>query len=215
MSYIYCIQNKINGKQYIGKTVQNIHTRFSEHVFESTKERGKQRPLYRAFNKYGIENFEISIIEKVNDISELSSREIYWIEKLNTFHFGYNATKGGDGNLRCNYEKIVQLYNEGNSMREISKILHYSVDTISNVLHCNNIQIRDSNYKRKKPVLQFTKYGILIQKFDSILDAAKYLKNSGLSKSKNISLGSLSQKIINCCNNDNYTSYGFKWKYKV
>jgi len=38
-------------------------------------------------------------------------------------------------------------------MREISKILHYSVDTISNVLHCNNIQIRDSNYKRKKPVL--------------------------------------------------------------
>ena len=75
MSYIYCIQNKINGKQYIGKTVQNIHTRFSEHVFESTKERGKQRPLYRAFNKYGIENFEISIIEKVNDISELSSRD--------------------------------------------------------------------------------------------------------------------------------------------
>ena len=22
------------------------------------------------------------------------------VEKLNTFHFGYNATKGGDGNLR-------------------------------------------------------------------------------------------------------------------
>ena len=78
-----------------------------------------------------------------------------------------------------------------------------------------NIQIRDSNYKRKKPVLQFTKCGILIQKFDSILDAAKYLKNNGLSKSKNISLGSLSQKIIKCCNNDKYTSYGFKWKYKV
>jgi len=35
---------------------------------------------------------------------ESSDREVYWIEKLDTYHNGYNATYGGDGKNYINYE---------------------------------------------------------------------------------------------------------------
>lgn len=41
-------------------------------------------PLYRAMRIYGIENFQISEIEKV-DNDNLSEREIYWINELGTY----------------------------------------------------------------------------------------------------------------------------------
>ena len=39
MAYIYVITNDINGKQYVGKTNNNIEERFREHVRDSRKER--------------------------------------------------------------------------------------------------------------------------------------------------------------------------------
>ena len=55
-------------------------------------------------NKYGLEHFRISLIEETDKPEE---REIYWIQKLNTYHFGYNATLGGDGKHYINYNEII------------------------------------------------------------------------------------------------------------
>ena len=71
MGYIYCITNLINSKRYIGKTVNNIQQRFEEHCKDSQKNRYKKRPLYDAFNKYGIENFKVEEIEYVEDDNNL------------------------------------------------------------------------------------------------------------------------------------------------
>lgn len=65
MGYIYKITNKINHKMYIGKTnYADPYDRFKEHIRDSKKERCKNRPLYRAMNKYGLENFEFEVIEE-------------------------------------------------------------------------------------------------------------------------------------------------------
>ena len=69
------------------------------------------RPLYRAFKKYGIDNFQLSIIEECNDI-EVDAKEIYWIEYYGSFKYGYNATLGGDGKHYCDYDLIFALYDQ-------------------------------------------------------------------------------------------------------
>lgn len=67
MSYIYKITNLINGKMYIGKTSSSIEKRWREHISDSQKERCEKRPLYDAFNKYGIKNFQIEEVEEVEN----------------------------------------------------------------------------------------------------------------------------------------------------
>jgi hypothetical protein len=57
--------------------------------------------------KYGIEHFSISLIEQTD---QPEAREIFWIEKLGTYKYGYNATLGGDGKRYLDYDKIVERY---------------------------------------------------------------------------------------------------------
>ena len=52
--------------------------------------------MYRAFKKYGIENFSFSIVKQCNK-EDLDKEEIYWIGYYNTYQNGYNVTIGGDG----------------------------------------------------------------------------------------------------------------------
>lgn len=96
MAYIYKITNQINGKSYIGKTGEiNPHEGSKEHLRERIKDRWKNRPLYRAINKYGEENFKFEVLEETNFPEE---REQYFIQYYNTYgNTGYNATLGGDG----------------------------------------------------------------------------------------------------------------------
>ena len=94
---IYLIENTINGHKYVGQTRVKLKYRLHLHYLES--KRFKQRPLYRAINKYGIGKFKVSILERC-DIEELDDKERYWISKLNTFKDSqhYNCTDGGEGN---------------------------------------------------------------------------------------------------------------------
>lgn len=93
---IYKITNKINNNAYIGLSI-NIEKRWKAHIERSKNEFNKEynKVLYKAFRKYGIENFSFEILEKCSK-EELKEKEIYWIEYYNTYKKGYNATPGGD-----------------------------------------------------------------------------------------------------------------------
>ena len=93
---IYKIVNNINGHFYIGKTSKTIKERFERHKVNSRY--NKQTHLYRAFNKYGIDNFSVELIED-------SMREEYWIEKLKPH---YNMTEGGDGGYTADSPNFIQ-----------------------------------------------------------------------------------------------------------
>ena len=61
---VYKITNKINNNCYIGKSV-DIEHRWKQHKYNYNKEKLKcyNYYLYRAFRKYGIENFNFEILE--------------------------------------------------------------------------------------------------------------------------------------------------------
>jgi group I intron endonuclease len=91
---VYKITNKITNESYIGQTVQSLKKRWNSHC--SIKSGNKCTYIYRAIQKYGKENFEISIITRCNSIEEMNHREAYYIKLFNTLApDGYNLDSGG------------------------------------------------------------------------------------------------------------------------
>jgi group I intron endonuclease len=91
-SGIYCFLNKINGKRYIG-LANSIYKRFKQHL---RGESGSPK-FENALKKYGINNFEFSILEEC--LPEfLSDKEEYWIVFYNTTNdnCGYNIIQRQD-----------------------------------------------------------------------------------------------------------------------
>ena len=68
MSFIYKITNDINDKIYVGKTNLSLQERFLQHCRDSQKESILNRPLYKAMNKYGVNHFQIELIEKNSQV---------------------------------------------------------------------------------------------------------------------------------------------------
>lgn len=91
---IYKITNLVNGKVYIGQTIKGFNKRKRTHVYELLNNRHNNKKLQNAWNKYGSKNFEFSIIEFCEE-SALDEKERYYIQKYNSFRFGYNMTIGG------------------------------------------------------------------------------------------------------------------------
>lgn len=88
---IYLWKNLCNGKVYIGQT-QNFYCRMRQYArFESNR----KRTIVKALAKYGFDNFDISILEKVDDVAKLDDREQFWMDYYNSYDkdIGYNICK--------------------------------------------------------------------------------------------------------------------------
>lgn len=85
---IYKITNRLNNKSYIGQSIC-IEKRWENHKCKNGK---SEYPLYRAFRKYGIENFDFEILEECLE-RELSERELFYIRKYDSVRNGYNQTE--------------------------------------------------------------------------------------------------------------------------
>lgn len=102
MYTIYKATNKINGKSYIGVTV-NFNRRMKEHQYRH-KEKTTSK-FYRAIRKYGWGNFQWETIYTSNDWDfTYTIMENYFIRIYDTYKNGYNMTFGGEGTLGNTYK---------------------------------------------------------------------------------------------------------------
>lgn len=211
--YIYKITNLINQKAYVGKTINSIEERWKEHKKEAMRQRAENRPLYKALNKYGVENFSVELVEEV-DVKNLSEREIYWIGYYHTYTEGYNATLGGDGKILYDYDLIAELILQDKTYLEISKIIGCCIDVVSFVAKKYNIdhQPRNNFVENSKQVFQFDKQGNYIQSFPSYAAAAQWLEDNGYVKGN---LNGVRSHIGDVCKGKRKTAYKFVWKNNI
>ena len=118
--YIYVITNDIYpNKLYIGQTSQELITRWYSHVGQVKKHSSTDR-LHNTMNKYGIEHFAMDGLEKCTAttkkelISKLDDREKYYIKLFDSFHNGFNLTKGGRDGSENKMRAVKQYDINGN-----------------------------------------------------------------------------------------------------
>lgn len=85
----------MNEKYYIGKS-HCPKNRWRDH--KKAAEKGFKNAIYNAIRKYGIENFEFSILHKCRTEKRAFLLEMFYIRIKNTLTpNGYNMTTGGEG----------------------------------------------------------------------------------------------------------------------
>lgn len=87
---IYRIRNNMNGKCYIGSSV-NLEMRKAEHFRYLRGSYHANRKLQAAYNKYGEDAFVFDVIEAC-DKRSLLTREQYYLDRLN-FDSNYNIAR--------------------------------------------------------------------------------------------------------------------------
>jgi hypothetical protein len=91
---LYLITNKINGKEYVGITINALWQRFNGH--KAATKKGLKAKLYNAMRRYGADNFSIQLVRRdARSFSELQQQEIAEIAARGTIKGGYNVSPGG------------------------------------------------------------------------------------------------------------------------
>ena len=210
MGYIYKITTKVNNKAYIGQTIKTVEKRFQQHKNNSNKPYFSQIVLYKAFNKYGIQNFKCETIEEIPN-EQLDEREKYWIEYYDTYFNGYNSTLGGRlvELYQWDIDDIIEKYFELKSARKVAKYFGCDHNTIDRILNINNIPRFTPAQQQSQPVL-FEKDNEILR-FETTTDAADYLIKNNFSKRKDIK--SLRQDIVSRIHTGK-TLFGYKIYYE-
>lgn len=102
---IYLLINKINGKKYIGQTIQSLRKRMKAHF----NYKFANSLIDREIARYGKANFKIYIVKRCTSVEELNTLECFYIKKFNTLiPNGYNVELGGNNKGQTEYEKEKQ-----------------------------------------------------------------------------------------------------------
>lgn len=112
---IYLWTNLINGKHYVGQTINfyNRISRYKRGIFNSY--------MKKDIEKFGIENFELKILEKIKGNSKyLTQREQYWMDFYQSYDLekGYNVydVAGIVCELKCDETMRERFCGERNGM---------------------------------------------------------------------------------------------------
>ena len=100
-SGIYCIENIVTNKKYIGQQI-NMYSRWQKHISELNRGIHFNSYLQNAWNKYGIDAFKFYVLEYCSS-TELDIKESHYIEYYNTLDrsCGYNLKSGGQSHNYC------------------------------------------------------------------------------------------------------------------
>jgi group I intron endonuclease len=106
---IYKATNIIDGKIYIGKTVQSLKRRKQSHLAHA--KRGCTYYFHRAIRKHGAENFHWKVIHKSCPGFNLGALETFYIKKYREISNLYNLTDGGEGvpGKKCSPETRAKI----------------------------------------------------------------------------------------------------------
>jgi hypothetical protein len=135
--YIYKHTNRIDGKVYIGQTIQKPEIRWGKCGVNYSG----QRLFYRAILKYGWDNFDHEVLEIITEASPtklkavLNNKEVEYIIKFESMRFskGYNTSLCNDSistSLTAPAKRCLEYYiKSGLTLEEAYEAYKFKKDT--------------------------------------------------------------------------------------
>lgn len=225
---IYMIKNNINGKSYIGYSIDIIN-RWKRHCALLSLNKHSNKHLQSSVNKFGLINFSFIVLERCKK-RDLCRKEHFWVIKMKTCNrmFGYNILQT---DINGRPPKINKEIKDAISTTIWKKFLLSG--NINQLKHTEGIHRPDLalfNKNRKKLGYKATHNGkhskksikkmILAKKpkMRAVLQYSlkeKFIKEYSSLKHASRLTGIFHQNILLCCQGKVKTSGGYIWKYKT
>lgn len=214
---VYIVVNNINGNFYVGSAITNrINLRFRNHCVHLNS---SNKPLYRAINKYGIQNFSFHIIEYFNGIIhkenlkpnhlKLLERESFFISSFQPIYnilpitsssLGYKHTPSSCQKIIDNYSLIRNFamghlnwgknLSVGTRMSEKAQARYFDSNNKEQYLLKN----KDNLFQGKSIVL-YNINGDVLSEYNSIQQASKVFSCDRKTIRKYIQTGKLFKNL--------------------
>lgn len=216
-SGVYCIENTINNKKYIGSSI-NVYKRKNRHFSELKNNKHKNSKLQNSFNKHGFSCFIFYVLELVEDVQLLIEKEQLFINEekpeyninlianssLGVIRSEETKEKIRQANLGLEHpewrNKIKSEAQGGdNHWTKKKKFSNESKERMKNA----QLELYKQGYQHpnKKPILQYNLSLEYIKEWESSAEIERVL---GFKRSS----------ICQCVKGKIKTSCGFIWKYK-
>jgi len=100
--HVYIYENVLNGKRYVGQTIQTLSRRWTKHIRDANH--GSKYHFHKAIALYGSDSFRLLGAIELGSKEDMDFYERLFIEKFECMNpeRGYNNTVGGEGGTPSN-----------------------------------------------------------------------------------------------------------------
>lgn len=134
---VYRFLNKKNGKVYIGSS-KNIAKRIRAHLSKLKNNSHINKHFQAAYNKYGVESFDITVLEECDEYAQLKTEQKYLdlLDKNKCYNKTFIANGGGADTLA---NELLLLDLDGNIVKQfksgtsVAKFLDVKILTYKNI----------------------------------------------------------------------------------
>jgi len=199
--------------RYVGKTKKTLLHRLQQHIYESFRYKSYKASWIKSL----LQEDKMPIIELLDETNEdWQSLEVYWIAQMKSWGFHLvNMTDGGDGNhnqviTQETKQKISQTLRGKKRPQEVrdkiseshkGRKLEESTKEKLRQANLGKLQSESTKKKRYKSILLVDEQGSILEKFDSIMQAAEQY---GCGKGA----------ISNVCQGRTKTACGRYWRFE-